>query len=138
MDYHQLMLENHTLFTKHVFHRLAPYALSSGQPRVLEYLARHDGAVQKDIAHACMIEPPSVTSVLSRMEKDGLIQRSAREGDRRSQYVTLTAKGKELAQRTLETFREEEESALGGLSGDETQTLLRLLEKINRNLTQTL
>ena len=35
MDYHQLMLENHTLFTKHVFHRLAPYALSSGQPRVL-------------------------------------------------------------------------------------------------------
>ena len=63
MDYHQLMLENHTLFTKHVFHRLAPYALSSGQPRVLEYLARHDGAVQKDIAHACMIEPPSVTSV---------------------------------------------------------------------------
>lgn len=138
MNYHQLMLENHTLFTKHVFHRLAPYALSSGQPRVLEYLARHDGAMQKDIAHACMIEPPSVTSVLSRMEKDGLIQRGAREGDRRSQYVALTAQGKKLAEQTLEAFRQEEESALGGLSKEETQTLLHLLEKVNRNLKQTL
>lgn len=136
MTYHQLMLENQTLFTKQVFRSLADCHLSSGQPRVLEYLMNHEGAMQKEIAHACMIEPPSVTSVLSRMERDGLIVRSAKAEDRRSQDVTLTQRGRELAALTAETFRQEESVALRGLSREERETLVGLLKRVNRNLRE--
>lgn len=136
MTYHQLMLENHTLFSKHVFRRLADCQLSSGQPRVLEYLMDHEGAMQKEIAKACMIEPPSVTSVLSKMEREGLIVRSAKAGDRRSQDVALTQRGRELAALTAETFRQEEAAALQGLSREERETLVGLLERVNRNLRE--
>ena len=75
MSYHKLMMENHTMFSRKVFERLSDRCLSVGQPKVLEYLYFNDGAIQKDIAEACMIEPATVTSLLSRMEKGGLIKR---------------------------------------------------------------
>ena len=107
---HHLLMTNHTAFRKRIFSALKNEGLTSGQPKVLEYLAEHDGAMQKDIAAACRIEPATMTSLLCGMEKKGLITRSA--PDRRSLSVYLTEKGRMLIPLIKEEFSRIEDRAL--------------------------
>lgn len=107
---HHLLMTNHTAFRKRIFSALKNEGLTSGQPKVLEYLAEHDGALQKDIAAACRIEPATMTSLLCGMEKKGLITRSA--PDRRSLSVYLTEKGRMLIPLIKEEFSRIEDLSL--------------------------
>lgn len=134
MTYHHLVMENYTIFTKKVFEHLTGRKLTSGQPKVLEYLFTHDGAVQKEIAEACLIEPATVTSLLYRMEKQGLIIRQINKENRRYWNVYLTEQGKEEAEYVNDIFREMEAEALNGFSKEETDMLLSYLRRIHKNL----
>ncbi len=136
MDYHRLMLENQTIFTKLVYGHLLPSNLSLGQPKVLEYISEHDGCAQKDIATNCLIEPASVSSMLSTMEKEGLIHRKANSDNRRSSLVSLTELGLEKAGYVKKTFEEVEKKALKDFTAEEIQQLLDLLMKVNKNLKE--
>ena len=124
---HHLLMTNHTAFRKQIFSALKNEGLTSGQPKVLEYLAEHDGAMQKDIAAACRIEPATMTSLLCGMEKKGLITRSA--PDRRSLSVYLTEKGRMLIPLIKEEFLRIEDRATCGFSDEERELLISLLSK---------
>ena len=111
-------------------------SLTAGQPKVLDYLKDHDGAGQKEIAAACHIEPATLTSVLNRMEEKGMIERRMRNGNRRSLYVFLTEKGKELSDVVEREFDRAEEQALAGFSPEEREEGRRMLRRICENLTE--
>ena len=134
MSYHKLMMENHTLFSKMVFEELSGMQLSAGQPKVLEYLFAYDGAVQKDIAEACMIEPATATSLLARMEKNGLVERCSREDDKRYIFVYLTERGRTMAEASVDVLGKVEERVLEGFSEEERETFIFCLEQVNDNL----
>lgn len=134
MSYHKLMLENQTIFTKMVFESLADERLTVGQPKVLEYLFENDGAVQKDIAKACLIEPATLTSLLSRMEKSGLIERKNKNGDKRYLCVYLTDKGRQSSKRVVEQMSKLESAALSDFSEDEITQFISFLTRVNENL----
>ena len=134
MSYHKLMMENHTLFSKMVFERLSGQELSAGQPKVLEYLIEHDGVAQKDIAEACIIEPATVTSLLARMEKTGLIDRRSREDDKRYILVYLTEKGRARAEASVNVLSDVEEHVFEGFSDAEREAFISYLERVNGNL----
>lgn len=134
MSYHKLMMENHTLFSKMVFEELSGSELSAGQPKVLEYLLTHDGAAQKDIAGACMIEPATATSLLARMEKSGLIERHSREDDKRYILVYLTEKGRAMAEASVKVLGMIEKRVLEDFSDEERSIFISGLERVNRNL----
>ena len=129
---HHLLMTNHTAFRKRIFSALKNEGLTSGQPKVLEYLAEHDGAMQKDIAAACRIEPATMTSLLYGMEQTGLITRSA--PDRRSLSVYLTEKGKALVPLIEQEFARIESVATNGFSDDERELLISLLSRLRENL----
>ncbi|SFR69912.1 DNA-binding transcriptional regulator, MarR family [Anaeromicropila populeti] len=132
--YHKLMMENHLIFTKKVFEQLAERNLSSGQPKVLEYLKEHDGSVQKDIAIACKIEPATVTSLLIRMEKNGLVQRKLNNENRKYLNVFLTEKGEEEVTHVEKAFTTIENTALCNFTDDEKEQFIKYLERVNNNL----
>lgn len=134
MSYHKLMMENQTLFSKKLFENLENHKLTSGQPKILEYLKEHDGAVQKDIACACQIEPATVTSLLFRMEKNNLVERRMKKGDRRFLCTYLTENGKRAAESVAESFESTECIALNGFSKEEKEKFIYFLEKVNKNL----
>lgn len=92
-SYHYLLMSNHLGFQKKVMAILKPLGLSTGQPKVLDHLRYHNGASQKDIAHACHIEPASLTSILNRMEKQNMIERKILNGNRRSYHISLPIMG---------------------------------------------
>lgn len=134
--YHNLMMENQSMFTKLVFEELSDRNLSIGQPKILEYLFLHDGAYQKDIAEACQIEPATITNLLSRMEKNGLITRKNNDGDKRYICVYLTKIGKENGNYVMKAFETIEKIALNGFSEKEKDQFIFFLQKANKNLVQ--
>ena len=93
VDLYSLLMTTNAKFNKRLFSALHKSGLSHGQPKVLDYLGSHDGSPQKDIAIGCMIEPATVTSLISKMVSDGLVERRHLDSDRRTSYVYLTEKG---------------------------------------------
>lgn len=136
MTYHQLMFENQQLLARKLLERVAEEGLSSGQPKVLEFLLEHDGCMQKEIAHACSVEAASVTSLLNKMERDGLVQRKIPQDNRRVSQVWLTEAGRQKAQIVRDTFTKLEERLFKGFTSRERQSLLDMLQRIQENLKE--
>ena len=127
---HYLLMKTHSLFSKRVMDEASHAGLTSGQPKVLEYLTLFGEADQKTIAAYCEIEPATVGSILLRMEENGLILRRQKAGNRRSLYVSLTDKGRNAATRVEEIFHRVEADSARELSPDEVQLLQELLNKL--------
>lgn len=134
--FHHLLACTYSTFSKQVLANLFDSGLTSGQPKVLDYLKYHNGCVQKDIAAGCEIEASTVTSLLLRMEEGGLIERRMLKGNRRSLYVFLTAKGITALEKVSEVFDELEKLAFAGLSTEEKMDFQDKFFKIYSNLTK--
>lgn len=130
---HYLWMKTYLQMKRLVTAQAMPLGLSSGQPKILEFLAEHGEHEQKDIADYCEIEPTTVGSILLRMETSGLIERRKRPNNRRSLYVSLTPKGEEMARTLQKVFTEAEEQITAGLTEEERSTLFRLLNKCIQN-----
>ena len=113
---HYLLMADHAMLQKLVMSRIKPLGLTTGQPKVLDFLQDHDGAMQKDIAQGCHIEPSSLSTILGGMERAGLLERSTRDENRRTVYVRLTDLGREQCRRLNAIFAAAEEEALRGFS----------------------
>lgn len=133
---HYLLMKSHAAMRKRVMAQAQREGLTSGQPKILEYLAENEGADQRSIALHCEIEAATVGSILMRMETAGLIERRRVGGNRRSLYVYLTEKGKSAAARTQEIFDSAEVAALLGCTEEEKRQLKELLTRVYRNLTR--
>ena len=121
---------------KQLMKGLEQTGLTTGQPKILAYLKSHQGRCQKEIAQACQLEPGSLTVLLNRMEKQGLIERRRRGGDRKTQYVYLTEQGLALAEAVVTRFYEVERLAFSGISEEEQAVFAHVCEEILRNLEQ--
>lgn len=68
-SFHYMIMVNQSLFQKKVLDVLSPYKLTAGQPKVLDYLGKHNGCIQKSIATGCQIEPATLTGILHGRKK---------------------------------------------------------------------
>ena len=66
-------------------------------------------------------------SILLRMERDGLITRGQRSGNRRSLYVSLTPKGIEMGEAMEDIFRRADQLACAGLTPEQRRQLTELM-----------
>ena len=87
----------HAMIQKQLMERVKEIGLTSGQPKVFDYLIDHDGASQKEIAKACLIEAGSLTSILNRMEEKGYVEGRIVNGNRRTFCIFLTNQEKKQA-----------------------------------------
>lgn len=134
---HYLLMSDHLMVQKALVSRVKDTGLTSGQPKVLDYLLHHDGAIQKEIALFCHIEPASLTTILNGMESKGYIERKNIQNNRRSLHVYLTETGKKYADRLNLEFAQIESEALKGFNETDTQQLLNLLSRVYQNMADT-
>lgn len=127
---HYLLMKSHAMLSRRILAQAGKLGLTSGQPKILDFLWKYQEADQKTIAAYCEIEPATVGSILLRMENSGLIVRRQKDGNRRSLYVSLTPAGRETAAKLMDIFDSEESSALAGLTPEEQATLNQLLGKL--------
>ncbi len=111
----------------------AQIGISPGQPKMLNYIFQNDGCMQKDIADATGIEPPSATSILAIMEREGLIRRVQCKNDKRRLNVYITEKGLEKKAQIEAIDRREEALLLEGFTPEEEDLLFAFLERLAQN-----
>ncbi|MDB5900019.1 MAG: hpaR [Ramlibacter sp.] len=95
---------------------LREHGLSDQQWRVLRVLGEHGLVDTGRVAREAYILGPSLTGVLARMERDGLIRRERDPADQRRTVVEATARGLKMVERlssTVETHYQWLESSLG-------------------------
>lgn len=115
---------------------IAELGLSVGQPKILSFLSRHDGCMQKELAAMCDIEPATISRLLDKMESDGLITRCAVEGNKRAASISLTPAGRERHEQVLKLREKLEERELDGFSAEEQKQFFLLLKRLYKNLTR--
>ena len=127
---HRLLLRAQSAMNREILAHASALGLSPGQPKVLEFLLHNGETNQKAIADYCEIEPATVGTILTRMERDGLIDRTRHEGNRRSLYVTLTQRGQEVAQAMDLAFRQADEAAAASLTREQRDLLCAMLADV--------
>ena len=137
MEYslHYNLLAAHTLFQKQFLSRLyREYpGLLPGQPKVIDYLMSHPGSYQREIADGCLVDPATLSPILGKMERQGLILRTRTEGNRKNSIVALSPEGEKTGRRIRELFRETEQYAAGEIPEEERRILLQSLRRIRKN-----
>jgi MarR family transcriptional regulator, organic hydroperoxide resistance regulator len=80
----------------------------------------------------------TVTGIIDRMEREGLVRRERSQTDRRMVLIRLTDKGRALAGQIevqpMEIFRQ----AVAALPESEMQTLFSILDRVQRTVRQTI
>lgn len=114
--------------------QLQAFGVSSGQLPVL--VALQDGKVlsQKELTALVRIKQPTMAQTLSRMERDGLIQRQPDPNDRRGSLISLCPAAAEKMDAIVETLLRGNEQALAGFEEAEKDALIALLRRLIGNL----
>src|SRR3954470_14629745 len=102
----RLLLQARESVMAHTRPSLREHGLSDQQWRVLRVLGEHGTVETGRVAREAYIPGPSLTGVLSRMERDGLIQRERDPEDQRRSVVEATAKGRKMVDRLSTTIEE--------------------------------
>jgi DNA-binding MarR family transcriptional regulator len=105
----------------------------------LMMLLRHQcdadgGLSQVMLSRMMLVNRANVTAIIDRMEKAGLVTRSAVPGDRRSKSVRLTGRGGKLLHDIEGDYQKEIRSIMDVLAADEIEQLVGMLEKVRANL----
>lgn len=87
-----------------------------------------------DLSERMLIRPPSVTGVVDRLERDGLVARRSDPTDQRAKRVGLTRAGRQLVEQVLIGHERKIESIMAGLSVKEQSQLHELLVRLRGHL----
>jgi MarR family 2-MHQ and catechol resistance regulon transcriptional repressor len=111
-------------------HRLQGSGVSHAQLGVLEALWHLGPLCQRELAAKLLSRPPTLTALLNRLERDGLVRRETDPADRRRRRIVLTAEGERTIARIFPAHAREVAAAFAVLSPDERETLARLSRKL--------
>jgi DNA-binding MarR family transcriptional regulator len=103
--------------------------ITTPQLALLDWVAACPGCSLREIADGLDLTPPTVSVGVRRLEKAGVLERRADPADKRSIQIFVTARGQVLHERALEFRLEKMQHLLSGLSEEEAETLLGLMDK---------
>jgi MarR family transcriptional regulator, organic hydroperoxide resistance regulator len=99
--------------------RLAPMGLTAGEINALACLGEGEPRALRDLVEATGQRPSTLTGVVDRLERRGLVARQPQPADRRAFQVAPTAAGRRAIARVAAAFDD-----LGAALPDDTAALL--------------
>lgn len=112
----RLLLQARESLLAHTRPSLREHGLSDQQWRVLRVLGEHGTVDTGRVAREAYILGPSLTGVLARMERDGLIRRERDPSDQRRTVIEATPRGMKMVDKlstTVESHYQWLEQSLG-------------------------
>ncbi len=108
--------------------------LTLQQWRVLAKLAKSDGLTQRALGIAVEASPMTVSDVLDRLEKEGLVRREADPADSRAKLVWITPEADPIVGEMRCVAEEVYDAAMAGLGDADRRAVINGLERIAANL----
>ncbi|MDO5297050.1 MAG: MarR family winged helix-turn-helix transcriptional regulator [bacterium] len=134
LSLHLLLLACHTnynrLYMRELEKKYPGHNLLPGQPKILEFLKTHNNAYQRQIADGCLLEPSTLSLILSKMEAANLITRGSVGSNRKNRVVSLTPKGMEMADKVIEVYMSLEKEVQKTCTSIEKDNVRVILRKI--------
>lgn len=106
------------------------------QWRALAEISRGDGISQVALAAALDVDQMTISGIVNRLEKRGLIVREADPSDSRAKLARLTAEGETLVADAKNVGRAVYEHALAGLTATDRERLTAGLTLLRDNLNE--
>lgn len=123
------------LFARAIAIRNQAVGVMPGQMPALLALLEEEGLSQKELRERIQVEQPTLANTLNRMERDGLIERRADTVDKRRSFIYLTDKARDVAKTVITNAMAVNACATEGMTPEEKQTALALLDRMIINLT---
>jgi len=97
------------------------------QVMLLFFLQKNDGSSLTQISQGLMLENPTITGLIDRLEKSGYVKRSDHPNDRRVYLVNITEKGNRVAKKALPIIKKLNEQIKEGYSKSEIDDFKKVL-----------
>lgn len=114
--------------------RLRPLGFGMSQLPVLQALAGGKALSQKELARSACVEQPTMAELLSRMERDGVVERQPDPDDRRATLTSLSRRSRVRLPKAQATLMALEDEVTAGLSAAEKVLLVNLLQRVLTNV----
>lgn len=114
------------------------YGLNLTEFAVLELLYHKGPHPLQQIGRKILITTGTITYVIDKLEKKGLLFRQPCDNDQRKIYAVLTDEGYSLLQRIFPEHDKALADVLGGLTAEEQELATRLLKKLGLAAEQQL
>ena len=110
--------------------RLAEFGVTPGQYGILNCLWSQGSATPKEIAQTLRLENSTVSGMLDKLQKRGVVTRVLDPNDRRSIRVEASEAGKAIREDVLRTVDELNQAVLAPFTAQQRQQLLELLRRL--------
>lgn len=131
----------HRSFRCRIDEMLREYDVTGAQFGVLNAIRKNEllgiESRQRDIENITHVTHPTMTEMIKRLEKKGLIAAKQSAADRRSKCITLTEEGSRILKRTAEIDNAVYNSLIEGLSAEQIQQLNEITEIMLKNIKCT-
>lgn len=124
------------LFRRRFEEEASVHGFTLPQWRALAEISRNEGISQVQLAAIVDIDQMTVSGIVSRLEKRGLIERYPDPNDSRAKLARLSPAGIELVGTAKNVGRALYEDALTGLSAADRETVTAGLRQIRDNLNR--
>lgn len=114
--------------------QLRPMGFTLSRWMLLMHLSRNDGCTHKELAQSMGIESATLVRLVDRMEKEGLLKRCSSETDRRVKHLRLSDAGIASVEKIRACAADLRKKVLSGLSQDEIQNALNVMNNIRSKL----
>lgn len=113
---------------------LQPFDVTPAQYMVMYFLCREGNLSPSVLAQFCRLDTSTMTGILTRMEKKGLIERRHSENDRRSVDICITSEGAAILPDILTAINNCNAETLVSLLPEEQRLLRSYLSRIMDSL----
>lgn len=112
----------------------AENGLFFGQLPILQYIAEHNNCTQRQLADTLQVSAPSIATSVKRMQKSGMLKKTADEGDLRCNRISITEKGRKSAEFGTQVFDAIDRRMFRGFSEGECEEFCGYLSRLIGNL----
>lgn len=116
----------------------ANYPITPEQFTVLTAILDHDGLYQRQIGELTLKDRPNITRIINILEEKGLVTRTPDINKRKVIKINITENGKNAYNMVLPTVVEHWQNIIEGISDEELQNCLNILNKVKSNLEDKL
>jgi MarR family transcriptional regulator, organic hydroperoxide resistance regulator len=114
--------------------RLRALRMSSSEWRAISVLKAYGALSIGEIVEATLMEQPTISRVVARLEKNGLVARRPSTRDSRMVLISLTAAGVDVFKQIIPAALRHQDLALEGIARKDIAQLVATLERIERNI----
>jgi DNA-binding MarR family transcriptional regulator len=115
--------------------RLLTHGFYAGQDQIMLALDQQDGQTPGQLALRLGVRPPTITKTINRLQTQGFLEKRASETDARQAHIFLTGRGHEAIHDIEKSVRKTEKMAFKGIDKKEQKTLIKLLSRVEVNLS---